>query len=134
MHAELRPYQRTGFDWLAFLWQHRLGGVLADDMGLGKTLQMLALIAHAREAGETRPFLVVAPTSVLSTWRSEAARFTPGLRVAVVDSTRAKRGTAVTDTAASADLVVTSYTLLRLDETEFARSSGPVSSSMRRSS
>ena len=61
-------------------------------MGLGKTLQMLALIAHAREAGETRPFLVVAPTSVLSTWRSEAARFTPGLRVAVVDATRAKRG------------------------------------------
>ena len=50
---ELRPYQRTGFDWLAFLWRHRLGGILADDMGLGKTLQMLALIAHAREAGES---------------------------------------------------------------------------------
>ena len=47
-------------------------------MGLGKTLQLLALIAHARETGEKRPFLVVAPTSVLSTWRSEAARFAPG--------------------------------------------------------
>ena len=79
LRAELRPYQRAGFDWLAFLWQHRLGGILADDMGLGKTLQMLALIAHARESGETRPFLVVAPTSVLSTWKNEAARFTPDL-------------------------------------------------------
>lgn len=119
LHAELRPYQRVGYDWLAFLWEHHLGGILADDMGLGKTLQLLALIAHARESGETRPFLVVAPTSVLSTWRSEAARFTPDLRVAVVDATRAKRGTTVTDAAASADIVVTSYTLLRLDEREF---------------
>ncbi|WP_307785339.1 DEAD/DEAH box helicase [Microbacterium hibisci] len=121
LEAELRPYQRVGYDWLAFLWHHRLGGILADDMGLGKTLQLLALIAHARESGERRPFLVVAPTSVLSTWRSEAARFTPGLRVAVVDATRAKRGTTVTDAATTADVVVTSYTLLRLDEPEFAR-------------
>jgi len=120
LHAELRPYQRAGFDWLAFLWQHGLGGILADDMGLGKTLQLLALVAHAVEAGERRPFLVVAPTSVLSTWRSEAARFTPGLRVEVVDATRAKRGVTVAQAAASADLVVTSYTLLRLDEPEFA--------------
>ena len=125
LRADLRPYQRAGFDWLAFLWKHRLGGILADDMGLGKTLQMLALIAHTREQGETRPFLVVAPTSVLSTWRAEAARFTPGLRVAVVDATRAKRGMTVKDAASGvgvggADLVITSYTLLRLDEAEFA--------------
>lgn len=119
LEAELRPYQRAGYDWLAFLWAHRLGGILADDMGLGKTLQMLALLAHAREAGERRPFLVVAPTSVLSTWRAEAERFVPGLRVAVVDATRAKRGQTVREAAATADLVVTSYTLLRLDEPEF---------------
>ncbi|MBW9108642.1 DEAD/DEAH box helicase family protein [Microbacterium ureisolvens] len=119
LHAELRPYQRAGYDWLAFLWEHRLGGILADDMGLGKTLQLLALIAHAREQGEARPFLVVAPTSVLSTWRGEAARFTPDLRVALIDATRAKRAAAVTDAAAIADIVVTSYTLLRLDEREF---------------
>ena len=47
--AQLRPYQLDGFSWLAFLWQHGLGGILADDMGLGKTLQALALICHARE-------------------------------------------------------------------------------------
>ncbi|MCC2032111.1 DEAD/DEAH box helicase [Microbacterium sp. BWT-G7] len=119
LHAELRPYQRAGYDWLAFLWQHRLGGILADDMGLGKTLQMLALISHTRTAGETRPLLVVAPTSVLSTWRTEAARFAPDLRVVVIGATQSTLGTSVTDAAASADLVVTSYTLLRLDEAEF---------------
>lgn len=47
--ADLRPYQREGFGWLASLWQLELGGILADDMGLGKTLQTLALICHARE-------------------------------------------------------------------------------------
>lgn len=121
LRAELRPYQRAGYDWLAFLWAHRLGGILADDMGLGKTLQMLALIARTRDAGETRPFLVVAPTSVLATWRSEAARFTPGLRVEVVDATSARRDVTVTDAASAADIVVTSYALLRLDEPEYAR-------------
>ncbi|WP_292877570.1 DEAD/DEAH box helicase [Microbacterium sp.] len=120
LRAELRPYQRAGFDWLSFLWRHRLGGVLADDMGLGKTLQLLALIAHARETGETRPFLVVAPTSVVSTWRTEAARFLPDLRVAAVDATRRRRDETVADAAARADVIVTSYALLRLAEDEFA--------------
>jgi superfamily II DNA or RNA helicase len=117
--AELRPYQRAGFDWLAFLWRHRLGGILADDMGLGKTLQMLALLVHAREQGEQRPFLVIAPTSVISVWRTEAQRFAPGLRVQVIDSTRAKSGRAVAEVAASADVVITSYTIARLDAAEF---------------
>lgn len=119
VHAELRPYQKTGFDWLAFLWRHRLGGILADDMGLGKTLQLLTFVQHTREAGEKRPFLVLAPTSVLSTWRSEAGRFTPGLRVAIVDSTSGRRAGALAAAAGSADLVVSSYTVARLDEEEF---------------
>jgi superfamily II DNA or RNA helicase len=119
LRADLRPYQRAGFDWLAFLWRHRLGGILADDMGLGKTLQMLALIVHANEAGEPRPFLVVAPTSVMSVWRTEAERFAPGLRVQTVDATRTKSGRPIAPVAASADVVITSYTLVRLDESEF---------------
>ncbi len=119
LRAELRPYQRTGFDWLAFLWKHRLGGILADDMGLGKTLQLLTFILHTREAGEKRPFLVLAPTSVLSTWRTEAARFAPDLRVVVVESTSGRRSSMLEGAAAQADLVVSSYTVARLDEEEF---------------
>ncbi|MFT4260109.1 SNF2-related protein [Microbacterium sp.] len=120
LRAQLRPYQKTGYDWLTFLWRHRLGGILADDMGLGKTLQLLSFVQHTREAGETRPFLVLAPTSVLSTWRSEAARFTPELRVAVVESTDSRRAGGVRDAARSADVVVSSYTVARLDEKRFA--------------
>ncbi|MGW9626460.1 SNF2-related protein [Microbacterium sp. NPDC055521] len=119
LRAQLRPYQQQGLDWLAFLWQHRLGGILADDMGLGKTLQLLALIAHAVEAGEQRPFLVVAPTSVLGTWRSEASRFAPDLRVRVVDGTGSRRADEISAMAPGADIIVTSYTLLRLDAEEY---------------
>ena len=135
LDAELRPYQKLGFDWLAFLWRNGLGGILADDMGLGKTLQTLALIAYAVEqrgigagAGSRsnsasgvspddarKPFLVVAPTSVVSNWVREAERFTPGLSVAAITQTQAKSSTEISTWAASADLVVTSYALLRLD-------------------
>ncbi|MDQ0725436.1 DEAD/DEAH box helicase [Microbacterium sp. W4I20] len=120
IRAELRPYQKSGFDWLAFLWKHRLGGILADDMGLGKTLQLLTFVQHTRDAGEKRPFLVLAPTSVLSTWKTEAARFTPELRVAIVDTTSGTRRDALARAASSVDIIVSSYTVARLDEKEFA--------------
>jgi superfamily II DNA or RNA helicase len=103
--AQLRPYQVEGYQWLAFLWKHRLGGILADDMGLGKTLQSLALISHAEAE---HPFLIVAPTSVVSNWQAEATRFAPHLKVAIIP----RRGAPI---PTDADIVVTSYTLLRLD-------------------
>jgi superfamily II DNA or RNA helicase len=113
--AELRPYQRDGFAWLAALWDLELGGILADDMGLGKTLQALALICHARERDpDVGPFLVVAPTSVVPGWASEAARFAPALGVDTVTDTLAKSGRTI-DELAAADVIVTTYTLLRLD-------------------
>jgi superfamily II DNA or RNA helicase len=116
LHAKLRPYQREGFGWLAFLWQHQLGGILADDMGLGKTLQSLALICQAREADPgLPPFLIVAPTSVVSNWAAEAARFAPGLPVVPITGTTGRRGQSLSEIAAGAGAVVTSYTLLRMD-------------------
>ncbi|TDV40084.1 DEAD/DEAH box helicase [Actinophytocola oryzae] len=108
--AQLRPYQVDGYRWLTFLWEHRLGGILADDMGLGKTLQSLALICHARAE---HPFLIVAPTSVVSNWKAEAAKFAPTLNVATVT----RRGTPL---PVDADVVITSYTLLRLDAENYA--------------
>jgi superfamily II DNA or RNA helicase len=116
--ATLRPYQEDGFRWLAFLHSHRLGGILADDMGLGKTLQTLALLAHARDttpAPDRRPFLVVAPASVVPNWVAETNRFAPELRVTSIASTQASNGTSIADAAAGADVVVTSYALVRLD-------------------
>jgi hypothetical protein len=118
INAQLRPYQLDGFRWLAFLWQHRLGGILADDMGLGKTLQTLTLISHARhqEPGNTMPFLIIAPTSVVPNWAAEAAKFAPGLKVATITSRAQRLG----QLAKTADAIVTSYTLLRLDFEDYA--------------
>lgn len=114
LRAVLRDYQRDGLNWLSFLWDNGIGGVLADDMGLGKTLQTLALIARAAEAGAGR-FLVVAPASVVSNWAAECRRFAPGLEVLAVTSTAARSGLPLAEQTAAADIVVTSYTLMRLD-------------------
>jgi superfamily II DNA or RNA helicase len=100
LRAELRPYQREGFRWLAFLGRAGLGALLADDMGLGKTVQALAALQ-----GRT---LVVAPTSLLGNWEEEIARFRPGLRADVYHGA----GRALD---ASADVTLTSYALLRRD-------------------
>ena len=57
-------------------------------MGLGKTLQTISLIQHLKEndpaAGvgrQARPFLVVCPLSVLSSWMAETRKWAPGLKV-----------------------------------------------------
>lgn len=115
LNAELRPYQQEGFAWLAAMYDHGLGGILADDMGLGKTVQTLALICHARQSISGPPFLVVAPASVLSNWVAEAARFAPGLNVVMLTDTLGRSGTDLSEVAAGADVIVTSYTLFRLD-------------------
>lgn len=118
LDATLRPYQVEGFEWLARLRDAGLGGVLADDMGLGKTVQSLAMILHDRQRteGSARgPWLVVAPTSVVSNWVSEARRFTPSLKVVGIEATERIRGASLADATAGADVVVTSYTLMRLE-------------------
>ncbi|GEE03493.1 DNA helicase [Gordonia spumicola] len=119
LHAELRPYQRDGLDWLSFLWDNGLGGVLADDMGLGKTVQTLAVMQRAVDADPDARFLVVAPTSVISNWAAEVRRFVPGLDVVTVTSTQKRAGAPLADRVAGARVVVTSYALLRLDVEAF---------------
>ena len=114
INATLRHYQVDGFRWLAHLHAHGLGGILADDMGLGKTLQALALMVHVTEADPSAaPFLVVAPTSVVGNWASETAKFAPGLRVAIIAEGLGRRGVALSDVVADADIVITSYGLFR---------------------
>jgi superfamily II DNA or RNA helicase len=118
--AVLRPYQASGFAWLAFLHSFGLGGVLADEMGLGKTLQAIALMCHAKAHGETAPFLVVAPTSVVYNWWAECDRFAPDLDVRIVTETGRRRDDTIAELTAGADVVVTSYALFRLEYDEYA--------------
>ena len=125
LRAALRPYQLDGYRWLALLQSTGLGGVLADDMGLGKTIQVLAVVQRMMEGRsavvpeESGPVLVVAPTSVVGAWVEQAARFCPDLRVRAVTRTRAKRGEELGEIVADADMVVTSYTIARLEEEDF---------------
>lgn len=81
LQAELRDYQREGFEWMARLAAWGVGACLADDMGLGKTLQAITLILSRAGSG---PSLVVAPTSVCFNWHNEVARFAPTLNVKVL--------------------------------------------------
>jgi superfamily II DNA or RNA helicase len=116
LDAQLRPYQLDGFTWLTTLYERGLGGILADDMGLGKTLQALALICHVREQrGAGAPFLVVAPASVVHNWVVEAARFAPDLVVRAITQTQARRVADLATCVADADVIITSYTLFRLE-------------------
>ena len=120
LEATLRPYQQEGLDWLAFLHQHRLGGILADDMGLGKTVQALALMLHVVQHKPDARFLVVAPTSVVENWAREAARFAPGLSVRTIRETERRRGTPLAAAIEGATVVVTSYALFRIEFDDYA--------------
>jgi len=111
LKAQLRPYQLQGFNWLCTLRELKLGGCLADDMGLGKTVQAIAALLEAHPAEE--PSLVVAPTSVIFNWLSELERFAPSLRC------RLYHGSQRDHCFDGQDIIITSYTLLRLDEEHF---------------
>lgn len=144
--VELKEHQLAGLAWM----QHLLslapdrcrGALLADDMGLGKTLQILCLIARAREEYPAMPpALVVAPLSLLENWREEAAKFLEdgtlriltaygedlaSLRVdrASVDEQLRREGLVRflrPDWRGDADLVLTTYETLRDLEFSFAR-------------
>ena len=115
LESVLRPYQKQGVAWLRFLRDHGFGGILADEMGLGKTIQVLAHCASlnaAAGAQPRRPTLNVCPTSLVTNWAAEAARFAPKLRVLVLSGPQRHKLFAQIPTH---DLVITSYALLRRD-------------------
>ncbi|MGW6445407.1 DEAD/DEAH box helicase [Lentzea sp. NPDC055074] len=113
--AQLRPYQKRGLAWLAFLDKIGLGACLADDMGLGKTVQLLALEALNRSHGKRPPTLLICPMSVVGNWQREAARFTPELSVHVHHGADRLNGDALREAVEGNDLVLTTYALAARD-------------------
>ncbi len=111
-NGELRPYQKSGYDWLFFLKEFSFGGILADDMGLGKTIQTLALLQKVYEEGEVKPSLVVVPTSLIFNWQNEAEKFTPTLRVLAYSGYGRSRYHQDFD---QFQIIITSYGILRRD-------------------
>ena len=115
LRAKLRHYQKDGYYWLSFLYEHRLGACLADDMGLGKTLQAISLLAGIKEGTVNPasmshgPHLLVLPPSLLFNWEREIERFYPDLKIRLYTSKQ--RNTEF----GSADVVLTTYGLVRRD-------------------
>jgi SNF2 family DNA or RNA helicase len=138
--AELRAYQKQGFDWLRFILENGLGALLADDMGLGKTIQTLAVIQHINNefksskdfskrpskeqlTGWTNhpqhddtfwvgPCVVVCPKSLLYNWKSETNKFAPDLNVCLYNGLGRQK--LIADFS-EVDLLVMSYGTLRND-------------------
>ncbi|MCQ2345096.1 MAG: DEAD/DEAH box helicase [Paludibacteraceae bacterium] len=109
LNAVLRPYQEDGYRWLMSLSHWGAGACLADDMGLGKTVQSIAFMLS--KAGEG-PQMVVAPASVIGNWRKELARFSPGLKVMMLNEMApGERGKAL-DSVGEGSIVVVTYGLL----------------------
>jgi non-specific serine/threonine protein kinase len=122
-NGKLRPYQRRGVGWLAFLDGLGVGACLADDMGLGKTIMLLAFLLTERTGrGKTRPppTLLVCPMSLVGNWQRESARFAPGLRVHVHHGAERLSGAALQEAVRGSDLVLTTYALAARDRDELA--------------
>jgi superfamily II DNA or RNA helicase len=81
--GKLRKYQQAGLNWLCFLHDHGLNGLLADDMGLGKTIQTIALLSVLRERNELGLVVIVAPVSTMGNWQREFNRFAPTMKVII---------------------------------------------------
>jgi len=109
--GELRPYQQSGYNWLRFLNEYKLGGCLADDMGLGKTVQTLTMLLAEKEAGAGASLLVM-PTSLIYNWEMEASKFTPDLKILNYTGTLRNKDISRFE---KYDLVLTSYGITRLD-------------------
>ena len=106
LQATLRDYQLEGFRWMVRLDSWGAGSCLADDMGLGKTVQTIALLLYKAKQG---PSLVIAPTSVVTNWRTELARFAPLLQVALLNELDADERAKVVREAKDYDVIISSY-------------------------
>ena len=109
--ADLRPYQKSGYQWLKTLNDVGWGGILADDMGLGKTLQIISLLTDVHKSSEY-PSLVVVPRSLIFNWCNELDKFSPELKYLVhYGSDRVVSQ----QEFSKYDIVITTYTLVAND-------------------
>lgn len=114
-NADLRSYQKEGFQWLHRLAAWGVGACLADDMGLGKTIQALAFLTDRAKLG---PALVVAPASVCRNWVAETEKFAPNLRPVLFGE--GDRAGAI-DQAKKGEIVIVTYDLLARESAHFLK-------------
>ncbi|WVO18354.1 hypothetical protein L204_106069 [Cryptococcus depauperatus] len=126
LRGTLRPYQQSGLEWLASLWNNNMNGILADEMGLGKTIQTIALLAHlACEKGIWGQHLIIVPTSVILNWEMEFKKFLPGMKVLTYYGNQKERKEKRVGwhTENTWQVCVTSYQIVLADQHIFRRKS-----------
>ncbi|KAG3089802.1 putative helicase [Phytophthora idaei] len=124
--TSLRLYQQHGVDWLCYMAQNNLHGILADDMGLGKTLQtlsaMAAMLGMEPKGGATKPCIIVCPPIIVHHWIQEVKKYTSDVFASIVDYSlpasdrkRLRRGNDILMSDRGPTLIVTTYAILRTD-------------------
>jgi len=109
--AELRPYQKAGFNWLCALRDNGFAGLLADEMGLGKTLQVIAFLGAWEKRSRS---LVVCPASLVYNWSSEIQKFLPSLPSRIITGSASVRRELISSSSDN-EVLITSYDLLKRD-------------------
>lgn len=112
VHANLRPYQEAGFQWMNFLKETGWGGILADDMGLGKTLQTLTFLQHCLNEEPESVFMMACPTTLIYNWESELKKYTPDMKYIIHHGPQRAKDRAELE---ATDLIITTYGTLRSD-------------------
>ncbi|KAG6831693.1 hypothetical protein H0H92_008336 [Tricholoma furcatifolium] len=80
--GELKDFQLTGLNWLAYSWSKGINGILADEMGLGKTVQTVTFLSYLfHSLQQYGPHLVVVPLSTITAWQSQFATWAPDINV-----------------------------------------------------
>lgn len=121
----LKDHQKEGVAWLQHLYQSKASGCLmADDMGLGKTLQILYFIDwHSRKYANHKPYLIVAPISLLENWKNEYERFfmQPRMKINMLTSKDVTRkfDKSIVDKMQKMDIILTNYESLRISQLNF---------------
>jgi len=92
--GELKDFQLTGLNWLAYIWAKGHNGILADEMGLGKTVQTVAFLSYLFHThSQFGPFLVIVPLSTITAWQAQFATWAPDLSVICYNGNAAARET-----------------------------------------
>ena len=115
LNAELRNYQKVGYEWLKVIDNYNFGGILADDMGLGKTIQLLSVVLnYVQNEKSPKPTIVVCPSSLTLNWENETKKFTPELTTIVIRGNSNERKKQI-KSISKYNIAITSYDLLKRD-------------------
>ncbi|XP_035263612.1 DNA excision repair protein ERCC-6-like [Anguilla anguilla] len=113
LHDKLYDHQKEG---VAFLYGlHRdgkKGCILADDMGLGKTIQIIAFLSGMYDSELVKHTLLIMPTTLLSNWTKEFAKWTPGMRVKEFHGSKAERDRNLQRVQRKGGVIITTYHML----------------------